>query len=80
MLDRTTGQRMKVSINSLAGPYISVPATQLREVRQVLDAAEIQYWADAIAVSVDGRPALTVINLGKGVDASHIQSILDRAA
>ena len=60
-----------------AGLYIRVAADQVDEVRKLLDREEIRYWADSFAVSLNGKPAVTVINLGLNNDADRIQAILD---
>jgi hypothetical protein len=46
----------------------------------LLDANNIRYWVDEDAISVDGRPEVTVVNLGHGSDAGSVQKILDRAS
>ena len=78
MTDKTTGKPLCVATDGRSGPYIVVPKEQVQSVRSVLDRARIRYWVDEIAVSVDGRPALTVVNLGKTVNARDIQEQLDR--
>ena len=48
-------------------------------VREVLDRHRARYWVDADAISLDGEPAITVINFGRAGDAARIQAILDEA-
>jgi len=57
-----------------------VPVQQIDEVRVLLNANNISYWVDEEAISLDGKPAVTVVNLGRGSDAANVQSILDSAA
>jgi hypothetical protein len=52
----------------------------LEKVQKLLVEHDIPHWADHHAVSVDGRPAVTVINLGRKVDSRQIQDLLDAAA
>ncbi len=58
---------------------IRVAADQVDEVRKVLDRQGIRHWADMFAVSIDGKPAVTVISLGKNHDAGRVQTVLDAA-
>jgi hypothetical protein len=54
-----------------------VPADQLDQVRKLLDANDIPHWVEHNAISVDGRPAVVVINLGKKTDPRRVQALLD---
>jgi hypothetical protein len=58
-------------------PYIELAVDRLDEVRKLLDRDKVPYWVDSIAISINGKPAATVINLGFEVDASRVQAILD---
>jgi len=77
MNDATTQQPLSVSTDGTAGPYIMVPVSQLDEVKQLLDSHRIRYWVDENAISLNGAPEITVINLGRGGDALAVQAILD---
>lgn len=79
MIDTRDGKRLRVLDGGRGGPYIKITVDQLGEVRKRLDQSEIPYWVDSVAVSIDGRPAVTVINLGLNNDASRVQAILDEA-
>jgi hypothetical protein len=57
-----------------------VPAGQLDQLRKVLQDNDIRYWVDHNAISVDGRPAVVVVNLRKGTDPCRVQVLLDAAA
>jgi hypothetical protein len=41
---------------------------------------EVPHWVEHHAISVDGRPTVTVINLGRKVDSPRVQEMLDAAA
>ena len=53
------------------------PVDQLPEIREVLDKNDIRYWVDEDAISLNGQPAVSVINFGRGVDAAQVQKLLD---
>src|SRR5690349_5461393 len=77
MIDTSKGKRLVVSDDGAGGPYIKVPVNQLDEIRERLDRNGVDYWVDSMAISIDGRPARTVINLGLTGDAARVQAILD---
>jgi hypothetical protein len=79
MTDTTTRRPIRVSTDAASGPYIMVPVEVLEKVRKLLVDNDIPHWVDHIAVSVDGRPAVTVINLGRQVDSRRVQDLLDAA-
>ena len=79
MIDTLNRKRLRVLDGGAGGPYIEVTMDQLDEVRKRLDRDEIPYWVDSIAISIDGKPAVTVINLGLNNDAARVQAILDEA-
>ncbi len=79
MIDEMTEDRLRVSTDGVAGPYLMVPMAQLGQVREQLDQHAIRYWVDADAISLDGKPAIAVINFGRVGDATRIQTILDEA-
>ena len=80
MIDSQTNRGIRVSTDGTAGSYIMVPVNQLANVRASLDSHKIPYWVDTFAISLDGKPPVTVVNLGPSVVGSEVQSILDRAA
>ncbi|MGO9597299.1 MAG: hypothetical protein ACLP7Q_04690 [Isosphaeraceae bacterium] len=67
-----------VSTDGTAGPYITVTTDQLKPVTQALQAEGIAFEVDDDAVVLEGRPALSVIDLEPGADAKQVQQILDR--
>lgn len=77
MTDATTKKPLRVSTEGTAGPYIRLPVSQLEEVRRLLDGHSIRYWVNENAISWDGGPYFTVINLGREGDAAAVQAILD---
>ncbi len=77
MTDSTTKEPLRVSTDSTAGPYITLPFSQLDEVRQLLDSRHVGYWVEENVISFNGAPEEAVINLGRGGDAAAIQAILD---
>jgi hypothetical protein len=77
MIDEMTKNRLRVSHDGIAGPYLMVPVAQVVRVRELLDRHAIHYWVDADAISLDGKPAITVINFGRAGDATRIQTLLD---
>lgn len=80
MIDQCTNKPLVVSTDGDTGPYIMVPVNQVDDVCRLLDANDIRYWVDDDAISLDGKPEVTVVNLGSGSDASAIQKILDDAS
>ena len=79
MIDISTKRTMSVSTDGDAGPYIVVPVEQIDAVCALLDANSIRYWVDDVAISLDGKPEVTVVNLGHEADPVAVQQILDTA-
>ncbi len=77
MIDEMTQNQLRVSTDGIAGPYLMVPMRQLRRIRELLDCHAVRYWVDSHAISLDGKPAIVVINFGRAGDASQIQTLLD---
>jgi len=77
MTDATTQERLRVSTDGTAGPYIMVPVSQLDEVKTLFNHEHIRYWVDENAISLNGKPEIAVINLGREADAGAVQNILD---
>lgn len=80
MTDSTTRRPIRVSTDGTSGPYIMVSVELLEKVRRLLVENDIPHWVDHNAISVDGRPAVTVINLGRRADSRRVQDLLDAAA
>jgi hypothetical protein len=79
MIDMHTHRPIRVSTDGTSGPYLMVPADQVEQVRKVLEANSIPCWVEHYAISVDGRPAMVVINIATKNDPRHVQAILDSA-
>ncbi len=80
MTDTTTRRPIRVSTDGTSGPYIMLSVEVLEKVRRLLVENDIAHWVDHLAISVDGRPAVTVINLGRRTDSRRVQDLLDAAA
>ena len=77
MTDATTRQRLQVSIDGSAGPYIMVPVSQLDEIKRLLDSKHVHYWVDENAISLNGTPEVAVIKLGRDADSGAVQNLFD---
>jgi hypothetical protein len=77
MIDVTTRRPLYVSTAGDAGPYILVSVEQLATVKELLDAHGVSYWVDEEALSIDGGPEITEINLGRQCDPKAVQRLLD---
>jgi hypothetical protein len=74
-----TKDRLRISTDGVAGPYLMVPLAQLAGVRARLDRHSVRYWVDADAISLDGKPAVVVVNFGRAGDSARLQALLDEA-
>jgi len=77
VIDTTTCQPLYLSTDGGAGPYITVPESQLDKVKALLDANKVAYWVDEEAISLDGKPEVAIINLDHGSSPEVVQSLLD---
>ncbi len=77
MQDISTHSNIKVSTDGLAGPYIIVPVEQLETVKLLLNLHQIDHWNNRFGISLNGKPADVIVNLGVQVDAVMVQSVLD---
>ena len=80
MTDELTSKPLRVSTDGGAGPYLMVGLRQLPEIRSILDQHKVRYWVDREAESLNGKPAVIVVNINRGVDPSRVQSILDASS
>jgi len=80
MIDLTTQEPIVVHTEGTGGPYIMIPLDQLDAVEAILQANHIYHWTDSDAISLDGKPAITVINLGRGANTSLVQQLLNAAS
>ena len=77
MIDAITQERIVIHTEGTGGPYLMVAQGQLGEITATLRAHNVPHWVDEDAISLDGEPAVAVVNLGRGVDVSAIQRLLD---
>jgi hypothetical protein len=54
-----------------------VPLTLLDRVRTILQANQVSFWVEHHAVSVDGMPAVVVVNLHQKSDPLKVQELMD---
>ena len=80
MIDTTTKKRICVSADGTARAYIMVPTNQLDKVRDLLETNRVRFWVDHNAISIDGKPAVTFVNLGRDTDTKQVQTLLDTVA
>jgi hypothetical protein len=78
MLDTQTRRDIRISTDGDAGPYIMVPVLQLDQLRSLLESHGISHWVESGYISLDGRPEIAIVNLGRGADVAHTQAILDQ--
>ena len=74
-----TRERIAIYNNGTETPYIMVPLDQLEAIESILDENQISYWVDSHAVSLNGKPEIVVINLGRAAISTQIQQLLDAA-
>ena len=77
MTDTKTLRPLRVSNFGKEWPYIMLSVHQVQAVRDLLDANQIHYKVDDLAISLDGNPEMTVISLGRDGDAIKVQRLLD---
>ena len=68
---------LEVSIDGTTCPYFIVPTEQMDVVANALRDERIHFEAENDAVMLEGRPALSVIQLALDADVERIQGILD---
>jgi hypothetical protein len=56
MIDVTAETPLQVSTDGPAGPYITVPVSQLDDLTRVLTSHGIGYEVDSLAISLNGAP------------------------
>ena len=78
MTDSFTRRRICVSNDGEGGPYIMLPVEQLEQIESLLRSMQVPFWVDSNAISVNGRPEFTVINLRRGADVHTVQHLLDQ--
>jgi len=79
MLDIETRERLQISTDGDAGPYLLVPLDQLPDVGRVLQQHHIAYAVVEDAIELDDRPVIAIIDFGRTADAARIQAAMDAA-
>jgi hypothetical protein len=77
MINSLTDEPIRVSKYPGAWPYIRVPLEQLDRVKKLLDDSGFRYYVDEYALSVNGEPYTSVVNLEHRADVVAIQRLLD---
>jgi hypothetical protein len=77
MSRQSTKTPLRVSSDGTAGPYVMVPVSELEGIKKLLNEHKVGYWVDENAISLNGEPEVSVINLGQGADAQRIQRLLN---
>jgi hypothetical protein len=77
MIDAITRERIVIHTEGTGGPYLMVAHEQLEAVTNALRARNVAHWVDDDAISLDGEPAVAVVNLGRGADVRAVQRLLD---
>ncbi len=80
MIDQETQERLQISTDGDAGPYLMVPLEQVPAIRAVLQQHGITHSLDEDAIQFDDKPIIALINFGRGADSARIQQLLDSAA
>lgn len=76
MVEALTRKRLNVESYGTAVPYIRLQVRQLIEVCKVLDKYNIRYWVDEDALSLNGGPETTYVNLDRKTVIAVVQSLL----
>ena len=77
MIDRMTNKPVKVLTYGIAGPYMTLPVSQLDDVKKLLGQRGLPYSVDRYTISLNGREEVIVVNLGSGVNPGEVQQLLD---
>ena len=77
MTNTVTRKPLQVRDGGTAGPYMSLPESQVAQVCAVLDANGFRYEVDEDAYSIDGQPEVTYISFAWNTDRSAVQRVLD---
>jgi hypothetical protein len=77
MIDSFTKERIKVSDDGDAWPYIMVQLDQLELVKKLLDHSGIPNSVDEDAISFNDQAYSVIVNLEQNVDVAAVQKLLD---
>ena len=77
MIDAITQERIVIYNEAINSPYIMVAHAQLDQVTDILKAHAVPHWVNEDVISLDGEPAVAVINLGRLANVAEVQNLLD---
>ncbi len=77
MIDSLTKRPIKVSDDEDAEPYIFVQLDQLDLVKKLLEEAGHDFYVEEDAISFNGQPYTSVVELRHRADVTAIQKLLD---
>ena len=80
MINGTTKKPLRVWSEDMEWPWISLPLSQLADVRRLLDQHDIRYTVDENYLSINEGPFMALIRLGRGTNGRFVQDILDSIA
>ncbi len=80
MVKVTEKKPLQVSTDGTAGPYLMLPLDEVSRVKVLLDSHGIRHFVEENAISLNGRPYVTLIDFGLRGDANRIQAILDSSS
>jgi hypothetical protein len=78
MIDTMTNKPIRVRVD--VHPFFKLPMDQVDTVSKLLETNGIKFWIDHHSISFDGLPYVTTIHLRWGMNAEHVQGILDAAS
>ena len=70
-------QQIRIAASGSLGSYLTVPVGRLPEIRGILDTHGQKYWTDTYSLSINGQPAVAIINLSPGSDVRVIERLLN---
>lgn len=79
MAEKTTKEPLRVYTHPEARPSIPLLASQVAELRDLLDRHGISYWVNDFTVALNGGPPRTTLWVERQVDADRVQRLIDEA-
>lgn len=77
MIDSVTRERVKVLTEGDTVPYLMIAYEQLEALTDALKREQIPHWVEEDVISIDGEPAVAVVNLGRRADPQRVQRLID---
>ena len=77
MINVATKEPLRVWAEESEWPWISLPVSQLDEVRKLLDSRGIRYRVSEHYISFREEPFTTILTCERGTDGKAVQAILD---